>query len=176
MTTLAEFTREILDPIGIWVGLIISIPVFWTWFDVVFGRGYRHRRWWKAACSTTGRLPAVLIVDCLPGRDIRAVVQRYMAGHEVLKDVPADRVVYLGSEKHLRPENMPAMAREIQDKAAVLLQMGADEIFVFIAAPVSVSAMVGAELANVASRVHLMQNDQTKGTYEDFGPLRHPRF
>lgn len=171
-----EFTRLYLDPISIWIGLIVSVPIFWTWYDIVWGGRKRHQTWFEQARSTPGKLPAALIVDLLAGRDIVAQVRHFMAGQEGLRDIPDERIVRVTRDCDLTPQDMPQLARDIQDAIAKVSRLGADELNVFFAGPTSASAILGAELANVAGKVLLFQNDRTSNTYVNFGPLRHPRF
>lgn len=176
MDTFLYITNQILDPIGIWFGLLLSIPIIWTWLDLVWGKRRKHRQWHDKASQTKGRLPAVMIIDLLPGRDISTAVAHYIASQENLKDIPEERIIKVSRDKNLRPEDMPTLAREIQDAIGIVLRHGADELSVFFAGPGCVSAMVGAELSNISCRVLIYQNDNTTNTYVNFGPLRHPRF
>lgn len=61
------FIDNVLDPVSIVIGILVAIPVLWTWWDVVVGRRRLHKIWLKKACATTGKLPAVLVVDLLAG-------------------------------------------------------------------------------------------------------------
>jgi hypothetical protein len=171
------FTTKTADPISIWIGLLTAIPIFWIWFDVVFGRRKRHNRWFKRAKTTSGRLPAVLIVDLLAGRDISAAVQHFMVQDDRLKEIPDDHIIKVTRDRDITPEDMPGLARDVQDGIGEVLRLGADELFVFLAGPMCASAMVGAELSNISCKVFLYQNDRgSSSTYVNFGPLRHPRF
>ena len=170
------FIDQVLGPIGVIVGLLVAIPVFWTWYDVVWGRRRKHGVWLKKAAANSGRLPAVLIVDMLAGRDMGAAVRHFMAADDALKAIPAERIITVSRDCDLKPDDMPALAREIQDAVGTVSRHGADELYVFLGSPGCVSAMVGAELSNVSCKVLLFQNDRASKTYVNFGPLRHPRF
>jgi hypothetical protein len=37
MTTVLDFIRDVLDPIGVVIGLIAAVPIFWALWQVVFG-------------------------------------------------------------------------------------------------------------------------------------------
>lgn len=163
-------------PVAAWIGLLTAIPVFSLWFDLVWGKHRRHKKWMKNALEARGRLPAVLIVDLLAGKDISAAVSHFMASQDDLKDIPQNRIVKVERNCDITPEDMPMLAKDIQDKAGEILLHGADELYVFLACPVTAAAMVGAELANISCKVQMYQNDRASSTYVNFGPLRHPRF
>lgn len=172
----SDFIDQVLDPLGVIIGLVIAIPVIWTWWDLVFGRRMRHRRWQRHAVSTTGRLPAVLVVDLLPGKDVSVAVRHFIAGQPTLQSIADERIVKIVRNCTLLPEHMADLALDIQNAVAQILRQGADELHVFLAGPGCASAMVGAELSNTSCRVFLYQTGQGSGTYTNFGPLRHPRF
>lgn len=171
--TMNELLVNVASP---YIGLVTAVPVFWLWYDLIYGRTRKHKKWMSDAVENTGRLPVVLIVDLLAARDIEVAVKHFMAGDERLKNIPEERIIKISRNKELLPADMPALASEIQDAAGEVLRHGADELNVFIASPVSVAAMVGAEFSNLSCKVLLYQNDRASNTYVNFGPLRHPRF
>jgi hypothetical protein len=170
------FTNDFLDPISVWIGLLTAIPIFWLWFDLIIGRRKRHKEWFKKTKATIGRVPAVLIVDLLAARDIAAAVQHFMAQSDQLKNIPDERIIKVTRDRDITPEDMPALARDVQDGIGEVMRHGADELYVFLAGPMCASAMVGAELSNISCKVFLYQNDRGSSSYVNFGPLRHPRF
>jgi hypothetical protein len=174
MANLLNLINTYLGPISAVIGILTFIQVVPLWLDLVWGRRSRHKKWMQEAIANTGRLPAVLIVDLLPGKDISTVVRHFMAGQEALKAIPEERIIKIDRGNQLKPEDMTELARDIQDATGKILEHGADELYVFLAGPVCAAAMVGAELSNVSCKVILYQN--TDSTYVNFGPLRHPRF
>ena len=112
-----EWVMDWLDPIGVVVGILIAVPVFWTWWDVVFGARRRRRRWFREARSAPGETPAILIVDLLSGRDVRASVERFRGQQEALREVPADRVVLVARVERLGPDDMPDLHTEVRAAA-----------------------------------------------------------
>ncbi len=174
--TFLTFTNKIADPLSVWIGLISAIPLFWLWADMMWGRKRRHRKWYETAKTTTGRLPVVFILDLLAARDISTAVRHYMTTNDLLKDIPEKRIIKVCRDRDLTPQDMPALARDIQDKVGDILRHGADELHVFLAGPGCATAMLGAELSNISGKVFLYQNDRVSNTYVNFGPLRHPRF
>ncbi len=168
-----DFVTNVLSPI---IGILTAVPVFFLGYDRFFGRDRKHKKWMREAARITGRLPAVLIVDLLAARDIEAAVKHFMAGDEKLKSIADDRIIKINRDTDIVPEDMPALARDIQNAAGEVLRHGADELYVFLAGPGCAAAMVGAELSNLSCKVLLYQNDRATRTYVNFGPLRHPRF
>jgi hypothetical protein len=171
MMSLLDFITDVLGPISIVVGLVTAIPIFWTWWQVVFGERRRLRRWHREAREHMGLRPAILIVDLLPGKNITAQAQHFIAQHEALKTIPQDRHFILGRDQPLTPDAMPDFLTALRDVAARISHAGCDTIHCFYAGPVVAAACVGAEFANGA-RLHLYQHQN--GAYLDFGPLRPP--
>ena len=164
-----DWIATVLDPIGVVVGLILAIPVFWTWIDVVFGERRRRRRRFQEARTQPGQRPAILILDLLTDKEIRLAVEHYRCTLEALKDLPAERIHTVSRDRRLQAEDMPELAREIRAAAARLVAIGTDTVHYFHAGPAVPAAIVGAELAN-AHRVLIYQ--YSPDGYRNFGPLR----
>ena len=169
MQTLIEFITDVLDPIGIVVGLLIAIPVVWTWWDIVFGHARRRKRWHREILRQPGTRPGILIVDLLAGKNIEADVENFRQQDNALKAIPNERILTLRRDKHIKPEQLPAIAEELREKANELMAQGVDTLHYFHAGPSVLAALVGAEFAN-GCRVMLYQHKP--GGYENFGPLR----
>ncbi len=163
------FIQQWLDPIGVVVGIVLAVPVVWTWWDVVIGRRRRMRQWHRDALRAPGRNPGILIVDLLTGKDIRTTVDRFRQQDEVLRSVGTDRIVSVLREARLTPTDMPDLLQDLRSAVATLTAAGVDTIHYFHSGPSAVAACVGAELAN-GCRVLLYQHDA--GGYHNFGPLR----
>lgn len=167
---LSEFTTAFLDPISIWIGVLLAIPVVWTWFDVVVGSRRRRRRWFRAIRRQPGERPGMLVLDMLPGKNIQADVENFRLQQEALKDIPPERIITIVRDNPLRPTHMSALVDEIRSAANRLMAQGVDTLHFFHAGPAVAAALVGAEFAN-GCRVMLYQHKP--GGYENFGPLRH---
>lgn len=166
--------QEFVNDFSAWVGLLLTIPVGLTYWELRWGKSRRHHGWLDQVRNSTGNRPAILLVDLLPGKDVKVAVERYRANNAVLKDIPDERFFVVCRQEHLKPDDTIGLVKEIQDVASEILKSGADIIHYFYAGPVFASAMVGAEFSNASCQVLLYQNDQ--GNYINFGPLRHPRF
>ncbi len=171
MEKLLNLIRDVLDPIGVVVGLIVTIPIFWTWWEITLGRKRRRKIWFDQVRRSTGSRPAILVIDLLPGKNIRTSVELFRKNHEFLKLVPDDRIFVVSRAKQLAPDDMPGLACDLRDVAANIIEAAVDTVHLFYAGPVVPPAMIGAELANTC-RVMLYQHSQTDG-YVNWGPLRH---
>jgi hypothetical protein len=152
-------------------GLLSLVPIVWTWWDVAFGQRRRERALLQHIRRAPGERPAILIVDLLPGRNVRAAVENYCRAQPPLAAIPDERLIQIERDRPLTPDDMPDLYRELRTAAKRLLQAGTDCIHYFHAGPAIAAALVGAEFANGA-RVLLYQHEG--GTYRCFGPLRLP--
>ena len=114
MDALRAFIAYWLDPIGIMLGLVALVPIFWTWWDVVFGRRRRERRWFAEISRRPGERPAILIVDLLPGKDVHAAVENFRRRDAALAAIPDERICSIVREQPLTPADLPALHRELR--------------------------------------------------------------
>ena len=169
LSSAAEWVMAYLDPVGVVIGLIIAVPVVWTWFDVVIGQRRRRRRWFRDACLNPGERPAILVVDLLTSKDVRTSVENFRQQDEQLRMVPRDRIVRVSRVKRLTPDQMPELLWDIRRAVGELIAGGVDTVHCFHAGPALVSALVGAELTNAC--LVLLYQHEANG-YRNFGPLR----
>ena len=166
-----QFT-DVLNPFGIVIGVATAIPVFWTWWEVVFGERRRRRVLLRQARNHVGMRPAILVVDFLPEKDMQAAVAHTRQNIPELQAIPEDRVVRIAVDHWLKPGDMEEIYRRVQKGAGEVLALGADVVHLFYGGPSIGAALIGTELANSA-RVLFYQHHQ--GQYQNFGPLREPR-
>jgi hypothetical protein len=157
-----------LDRAGLILGLLLAVPVFWTWWQVVFGENRRRRKWLAEIVRTPGARPGVLVVDLLPGRDIGASVKKHLAADAALANIGPERFLAVTREAALRPEQVQDLARDVRAAARRLQDTGVDVLHLFHAGPDVSALMLGAELSN-GPRVLLYHYEQ--GEYRCFGPL-----
>lgn len=157
-----------IDRLSIIIGILIAIPVLWTWWQLVFGEHRQRRRWLAEISRDPGRRPGVLIIDLLPGRDILAQVKNHLAADAGLKDVSEDRIQRIQRNVPLQPAGVVAFAEELRAAARRLYDAGVDVIHCFHAGPDVTALITGAELSN-GPRVLLYHYEQ--GAYRLFGPL-----
>jgi len=170
---LGILTNNILEPASIWIGIITTIPIFWTWYDVVWGQQRQKREWLKQVIQQPGTLPAILIVDLLQDKEVRVAVEHFRSRDPKLRAIPNERIFVVKHNARLNPGDSSELVQKIRDAAADILDSGADVVHYFHAGPIFSAALVGAEFANASCRLMLYQNAQD-GNYVNFGPLRHP--
>lgn len=159
---------DYLDPIGILIGIILAIPVFWTAYHVTWGEEAQRRRFFKQISKKPGRTPSILVVNLLPGKDMRNQVENFRQQHEVLKDIPQERIITIRRDAPLQPKDVSELQNELKKAAAALMDSGTDCIHIFLAGPLVAAAMVGAEFANMPANVYQYQG----GEYVNYGVLR----
>lgn len=170
MDTLRQFVTGTLDPIATVVGLVLAIPIVWTWLDLVFGRQRRARRWLRETRRDPGRRPALLLVDLLADKDILAQMERHIATRPELAAIPPDRRHILRRDRRLNPDDLADLAADIRARSADIARAGCDTVHCLYAGPAAAAALIGAEFANGA-RCLIYQHSQ--GNYENWGPVRH---
>ncbi len=171
MSEILEIINVYLDPFSVVVGVVTAVPIFWTWWEVIFGRRRRHRKWFMEMRKSTGERPGILTVDLLPGRNIQAAVERHAGNDDSLRVIPDERRWVIQRSANLKETDMPELARELRERANDVLAAGVDTLHVFYAGPVVPPALVGAEFVNTC-KVLLYQHDPARG-YLCWGPLRH---
>ncbi|RMI03458.1 MAG: SAVED domain-containing protein [Calditrichaeota bacterium] len=165
-----DFIMTWLDPISVVVGLIVSIPIFWTWWEVTLGRKRRHKAWYENARKGKS-VDAVLIVDLLAGADMKPEVLRHLKQQGV--EVEDSHVFEMNEHGEVTPENLPDLVARLRALLADVSRLAPGELHVFFGGPSGFAMLVGAELANKGN-VHIYQ--RTHGKYQDWGPIRHAYF
>jgi hypothetical protein len=170
MQALLTLINTILDPIGIVLGLVLTIPVFWTWYQVVWGNHRRYRQYLRAIRHAPGNRPAILIIDLLAGKNIRAAVENYCQQREGLRDIPRERIFYLQRDG-VGVYQLDTFKADVRKLAGEMYAQGIDRIHYFHAGPSMAAAMVGAELGNGCPV--LLYHHEGDG-YHNFGLLKLP--
>lgn len=162
-----DFIMNWLDPIGVVIGLIVAVPIFWTWYDVVFGRKKRHEDWFKQARS--GTTPdAVLVVDLLAKEEMKPEVVRFLSMKGI--EMAGDLVFEINEHGDISPEKIPELVGRLRDALAEISRLAPGQLHLFYGGPSAFAMVMGAELAN-RGNVHVYQ--RTHGQYVDWGPVRH---
>lgn len=170
MLAITDFINNVLDPFSIVIGLVLAIPVFWTWYQVVWGHRRRYRHYLRAIRQSPGERPAILIVDLLPGKNIRAAVENYCQQDEALRAISQERVFHLQRDG-LGTYQLDTFKADVRRLTGEMFAQGVDRIHYFHAGPGMAAAMVGAELGNGCT-VMLYHHEGDR--YEEYGLLKLP--
>ncbi|MCH9741869.1 MAG: SAVED domain-containing protein [Proteobacteria bacterium] len=162
----SNWITKYFDGIGIVLGIISAVPIFWTWYSLTWGQKRKEKRWTQNAINHIhGKIHCVLIVDLLPNKDIKTPVLRYLKQNEHLKNVQDEFILHISHETSTTPENLTEFAKELQSIHKSLQQLGADSIHLFFAGPGIAATLIGTEFGN-SIPVYLYHHDKT---YENFG-------
>jgi len=165
-----ELFNNWVSPIETIFGLITSLAVFWTWWEVIFGMEKRRRLIFERARKQHGSNPSILIVDLLANKEADAKIENYCANTEALKNIPKERIFKISRMEWLKPDDAPGLVNELRENAASIIKIGTDTVHLFYAGPVAPVAIIGAEFANICNLIIYQHN---KTTYENWGPIKH---
>jgi hypothetical protein len=107
----------------------------------------------------------------LANKEVLAQVKQFTTNTEGLKNIPEDRFFSICETKPITHEDLPNFHLQLVKKSSDISRAGTDVLHLFMAGPVSVAAMVGAEFANAGCQVIVYQNNH--GNYINFGALKH---
>lgn len=164
-----KFIADVLNPISIVIGIVLAIPIFWTWYDVIFGRKKAQRIIEEEIKSRPGKRPSILVVDFKPDSDILNQVLHARQHEELLINVPDDRVFHLKNDTWLKPDDMIGLVEKLRVQLGKIATAGTDVLYFIYAGPVMPASVIGAELAN-SCRVILFQHQE--GKYVNWGRLK----
>jgi hypothetical protein len=171
LESINNFIQTVLNPISVVVGIIaFAVPIFWTWYEVIFGRKKRQRIFLKDIKSSQGERASILVVDFKPDADILNQVLQARQQDELLKNVPDERIFHLRNDTWLNPDDMVGLVEKLRVQLGKVAKAGTDVLYFIYAGPVMPAAVIGAELAN-SCRVILFQHQQ--GKYINWGKLKH---
>jgi hypothetical protein len=165
-----NFIIDYLNSTAIVFGIIAAIPIFWTWYEVIFGRKRRERNIRIKIMNSQGDRPSILVVDFKPDADIFNQVLQARQQEDLLKNVPIDRIFHFRNDTWLKPDDMFSLVGKLREHLGNIAKAGTDVLYLIYAGPVMPAAIIGAELAN-SCRVVLFQHQQ--GKYINWGMLKH---
>jgi hypothetical protein len=133
----------------------------------------RHERWFKRIRNITGRAPALLIIDLLPGKNIGVGVEAFASDNQILSMIDKDRYFYLRwrEDESIVPESMRLLSNRLRQLHEQLIEAKVDVLYLFYGGPAIVATMIGAEFAN--SSFHVILYHHSQGEYVNLGPLRY---
>lgn len=156
---------------GTVVGIAASIPIFWTWYEVIWGQKRRHVNWYEKARAGTSA-DIVLVVDLLPNSHMRSQVRQHLANEK--REVPDERFIVFEHSGDITPDIIPGLVQELRKKIAEISRMGAGTLHIFFGGPCAFATIVGCELANRGNVI--VHHHPREGGYENWGALRHAHF
>jgi len=165
-----NFIENLLNPISIVLSIILAIPVFWTWYEIIFAARRRQKRMLAEINKNPVGISSIFIVDLNPHLNIYNQVIRWREEDSAIK-IPNDRIYPIVRQKDLALSDSIDLISEIRKNMAKMAEAGVDTIYLFYSGPVAFAAIVGAELAN-KFRVFSMQYHNGKGKYENWGKLK----
>lgn len=168
---MSEWIMKYLDPIGVVIGLLIAIPVIWTWYQVVFGSKRKHKKWLNEIINSPGDRPGILIIDILPSKSVETAITQYCQQDPNLKEIPKDRIFCIRHNKSLTPNNIQEFHKEISRISSDILEAGVDKLHYFHAGPAIAASFVGAEFSNSMPVILYQNNSSDVSGYTNFGPL-----
>lgn len=165
-----DFINLYLSPLDVITSLLLTFPVLWTWYEIVWGKRRRQLQWLREIRSAPGVRMAVLIIDLKQDTDIRPQVAQYIASKPELAAIPVERHFSVSRLQSLAPDDMADLAKDLRKRAGEIALSGCDTVHCFYAGPVAGAVLLGAIFANGA-RCLLYQYGN--GKYNNWGPLRH---
>jgi hypothetical protein len=177
LTHFLETVHGVITNIDPYLGILAFVPILLTFSEVWFGRRRRHQKWLQEIIKNPGGRPAILVVDILPGREIAASVEVFRQQSDALKAIPQERIFKIDAvsiavaSTELAPTDMMQFSHRTRVVASEIYKAGVDVIHYFHSGPLPTVAIVGAALAN-GPRV--MMYHWRQGSYESWGPIKHP--
>lgn len=132
------------------IHILATIPIFWTWYEIVIVRRRREKDWLRRTKANPGGRPAALAVSLTHGPDISASVEHFLLSTPALKPILEDKRFFtfdLG-HKALTGKEWDELAEKLNRKSSEIISSGADVLHVFCTAPMPAAMLVGAIFAN----------------------------
>jgi len=162
----ASFITEYLDPFGIVIGLLVAIPVFWSWL-ILMGSRRRQKQLIKSIQNSQGERPIALVVNVGQG-DASNQVRAYIASSGYKMELEALNI------EALNLDEIAGFVQKLRRKRADFMSKGVGKIHLFYFGPVTGALLVGDVFSNGSVTIYYYQRDT--GGYESWGPLTHPMY
>jgi len=121
--------------LGILMGLLAGVALVMAFLLFIFRKGLQnelsHERWFQRMRNVTGRAPAILIVDLLPGRNIAVGAESFAKDNKLLSYIPDDRYFYLRwkEDEAITPESMTLLALRLRQLHDQLIEAKVDVLY-----------------------------------------------
>ncbi|QGT99809.1 hypothetical protein SYNTR_1216 [Candidatus Syntrophocurvum alkaliphilum] len=168
---------DIVSYIGSITSIIAFIPVLYAlWLLITVTK--KRKQELERIRREPGQRPVFLIVDALVDQDIQAQVENYIANQPEFEQfkrngtIPKDMIIYYSHNYEINNSNIDKIVKDIRKSKSQIQKKGVDKIHLFMAGPIMLAAVIGAELSNMTSTL-IYQNTPNKG-YECWGPMQRP--
>lgn len=161
---LSSFIISYLDPIGVVVGLLLAVPVIWSW-GILLGNRRRQREIIKNIQNTTGDRPMALVVSVGTG-EVTSQVAAYLHDNKLEMEIKSLCFSALTKDK------VSDFVTTLRKVRAELMEKGVGKVHLFYFGPVIGALLVGDVFSNGAVSIYYFHRD--KAAYECWGPLTHP--
>ncbi|MCB2312916.1 SAVED domain-containing protein [Clostridium tagluense] len=147
----------------------IGTPIVTFFLGMKFSK---FKRWidFKKIRKNVSQNSGVLIIS-IGKNDIENQVKFWLCQRKGYKDIPNDKIIAVEKLGEINSKHISSLIEEIENKKTKLQRKGVDKIHLFIAAPVSIAAMIGANLSNNNAFVY-QHNFNGKSKYELWGRLK----
>jgi len=163
-----QIINEILNPISIVLSILFAMPVFWTWYEIIFAAKRRRKKMLVEINKKPVGISSIFIVDLNPDLKIDSQVIHWREMNSDIK-IPDDRIYKTSRQKNLSSSDSLDIISDIRKNMAKMAESGVDTVYLFYSGPVAFATIVGAELAN-KFKVFSMQ--YRVGKYENWGSLK----
>lgn len=156
-----NFPWDAIDKLGIIIGIIASIPIFWSW-TILLGYRRRQRQIIKSLEKKSGDRPIAISIDLMPGESKNQVMLS-------LKTLGMDMEILKLTQERLNKDSLQDFVDGLHRLKADAMAKGTDRIHLFYRGPIVGALIVGEVFSNIA--VTIYHFDKSTGTYESWGPL-----
>lgn len=152
---------QLLDKTSIIFGIIVSIPVIWSWI-ILLGYGKRQKNFIKSLENIKGDKPVAISIDLMPGESENQVLV-YLKKNNMEMDIL--RI----TKDRLDKDSIDDFVKELYKVKAEAMAKGADKIHLFYRGPITGALITGEVFSNTS--VNIYHYDKATGTYESWGAL-----
>lgn len=154
-------TWEAVDKFGVIIGLLVAVPVFWSWW-ILLTQKRRQKHLLRSLEKISGDRPVAVSIDLMPGESGN---QAFM----YLKKQGLEMELLKISRERLDKDMLQGFVTELLRVRTEAMGKGADRLHLFYRGPVAGALLVGEVFSNTAATIYHF--DKNLGTYENWGPL-----
>jgi len=152
---------QLLDKTSIIFGIIVSIPVIWSWI-ILLGYGKRQKNFIKSLENIKGDKPVAISIDLMPGESENQVLAYFKKNNMEMNILKITR-------DRLDKDSIDDFVNELYKIKAEAMAKGTDKIHLFYRGPIIGALITGEVFSNTA--VNIYHYNKATGTYESWGPI-----